>query len=224
VNSSADYSNSAHNLPNIQYTTDGHTDFLVSDVEADQHYRGDTPTNPDATVHLTFRHAMCMVDFKVCKQDPTDIFEIVLNTIRIDNIYFGGLYNPALGWIDRFGVPGSLPVFTGDPLDPLVLQHPDVLDPSTDPVEIPKSGEPLIMPLPQRLQFTDASLYVKYTLKRGGESTEYESEISLGTLHQLWEKDMHYTYNITINPGSPILFTANVVAWGAEQTAYYTFD
>ena len=228
-NSATTYSNTSHNVPDIQYTTDGHTDFLVSDIEANQHHRdeGDPnlPNNPDATVHFTFHHAMSLISFKVQKQDPSDNFEMVLKTIRLDNIYFSGVHNQELGWIARLGDRGSLTAFTGDPLDPLVLHHPDGVDPALDPVEVPQVGDDPVIPLPQYLRFTSATLYVEYTLQRGGGSpVAYECEVEIGEVTHEWERDKHYTYNITINPGNPILFTADVVVWGAEQTAYYTFE
>ena len=229
INSATTYSPSAHGIPNIQYTTDGHTDFLVADPKYNQHHRdeGDPnlPNNPDATVYFTFKHAMSWVDFTVRKQDPDNNYNMVLKSLRIDGIYFSGVYNQGLGWIATSGGTGSIAVYTHDPLNPLVLHHPDPLDPSTDPVQLPKAGDDEIMPLPQYLKWTDASLHVEYTLALGESSpTEYELDVPLGSIHDEWERNKHYTYQITINPGNPIMFTATVTTWDAEEEVYYYFE
>ena len=230
VNSATDYSSTAHNIPNIEYTTDGHTDFLVSDVVTDQVY-SDTNVSPayPNTVGFTFGHAMCWIDFIVRKVDPDDIFEMSLDLLRLDNIYFTGVYNQQLGWIATLGDKESILIFEsdGDPAHKVVLHdHADPL--AVPPVELyslPASGDPLIMPLPQYLAWTNASIHVTYTMKRGGGAgVQYVCDVPIGDVHPEWERNMHYTYHININPGNPILFTATVETWGAEEEVYYYFE
>lgn len=230
VNSAVTYSPSAFSIPNIEYTTDGHTDFLVSDVVTDQVY-SDTNVSPayPNTVKFTFSHAMCWVDFIVSKVDPDDIFEMSLDALRLDNIYFTGVYNQQFGWIAKIGDKDSITVFEsdGDPAHKVVLHdHADPLAmPPVELLSLPAAGDPLIMPLPQYLAWTDASIHVTYTMKRGDEAgVQYSCDVPIGDVQTEWERNKHYTYHIKVNPGNPILFTATVVSWDAEEEVYYTFE
>ena len=233
VNSATTYSPTAHGIPNIEYTTDGHTDFLVSDVKRDQHHRdeGDPnlPNNPDATVYFTFGHAMCWIDFIVRKVDPDDLYHIKLNVLQIKDIYFTGVLNQQLGWIATLGDKDDLTIFDdeGDPANRVELNdHADPLhEPPVELLSLPASGDPLIMPLPQYLKWTSASIHVEYSLSRGdGPATVYVFDVPVGDLHEEWEMNKHYTYRININPGNPILFTATVAMWDAEEEVYYYFE
>lgn len=225
VNSITTYSNTAHGIPNIEYTTDGHTDFLTSDIKKDQHHRdeGDPnlPNNPDATVYFTFGHAMCWIDFIVRKVDAEDTYHIKLEKLQLKNIYFKGVYNQQLGWIATLGDPGNLTIFDygGVPANKVELND------HTDLLSLPTLGDPLIMPLPQYLLWTEASIHVEYTISRGvDDEIEYEFDVPIGEIHEAWERNKHYTYHVNINPGNPILFTATVTTWDAEQEVYYTFE
>ena len=205
-NSSTTYSNEAHNIPDIQYTTNGHTDFLVSDPVCDQSKHA-----INSPVSFTFRHAMSLVDFTVRKQDPGNQFEITLTSIVIKDIYSSGVYNQQLGWIARLGDKGNLSAYTG----------------SLATSVTPSSPIGSVIPLPQTLRFSSAKLYVTYTQKLAGDLGDapvFENQVEIGEITHIWEKNRHYTYNITINPGNPILFTADVVVWDAEETGYYTFE
>lgn len=233
VNSATTYSPTAHGIPNIEYTTDGHIDFLVSDVKRDQHYHdeGDPnlPNNPDATVYFTFVHAMSRIDFIVRKVDPDDLYHIKLNVLQIKNIYFTGVYNQQLGWIATLGTTDNMTLFDneGDPANSVELNdHADPLaEPPVELLSLPSSGDPLIMPLPQYLKWTNASIHVEYSLSRGdGPAIEYVFDVPVGDIHKEWEMNKHYTYRININPGNPILFTATVDMWDAEEEVFYYFE
>lgn len=230
VNSADTYSPTAHSIPNIEYTTDGHTDFLVANVVTDQVY-SDTNVSPayPNTVRFNFNHAMCWIDFIVKKEDPDDLYHIKLDVLQIKNIYFTGVYNQQLGWIATLGDRGNMTIFDYDnvPANEIELyDHEDPLhEPPVELLSLPASGDPLIMPLPQYLKWTSAALHVEYSISLGvGAPVSYVFDVPIGDIHDEWERNKHYTYYVNIKPGNPIMFTATVTTWDAEQEVYYTFE
>lgn len=213
-NSPATYDNESPGIPEIKYTTDGFTDFLVSDIEENQRYYGENPVNPDATVHFTFRHAMCKVDFKVKKSDPDNLFTVSLTSLSLNDIYFTGVYNQYTRWNAQMGATDDLNIYSGSA----------TLD-NTTPLVISTVGGKLIMPLPQQLKNKAANLHVEYTLQRGSASpVSYQSDFLLEDVMDAWVMNAHYTYNINIFPGSPILFTASVEQWESEESGYFNVN
>ena len=209
-NSPDAYGNTVPGIPEIQFTTDGSRDLLVSDIAQDQSYRGGDPA--DGAVPLLFHHAMCKVDFAVKKNDPDNNYAIVLKEISLKYLQTTAVLHQS-GWGGGWG-SGDIDVFDGNA----------TMDRTTRAV-YPASGE--ILPLPQRLKGTGATLHVVYTFKIAGSDSdpvEYVNDVPLGDIHDLWEMEKHYTYNINISPGNPILFTATVEPWGSEQNGYYTVN
>ena len=211
TNSSDDYGNTIPGIPDIQFTTDGSKDLLVSEIAKNQSYRGGDPAN--GTVPLIFHHALCKVDFRVRKNDPSNLYDIVLKSISLKTLNTTAVLragNWGLGWGS-----GTIDVLTDGNV---------TMDKETY-ATYPTSGE--ILPLPQRLKGSSATLRVVYTFKIAGSSSapvEYVNDVPLGSLHDLWEMEKHYTYTISISPGNPILFTATVEPWGSEQNGYYTVN
>ena len=210
TNSPDPYGNTIPGIPEIQFTTDGSRDLLVSDIAQDQSYRGGNPA--DGVVPLLFHHKMCWVDFRVRKNDPLDRYNIVLESIDLRNLRTTGVLRSG-GWGSGWG-SGNIDVFSGSA----------AMDKTTY-ANYRSSGQ--ILPLPQLLKGTSATLRVVYTfgLAGSGDSpVEYVNEVPLGDLHDFWEMEKHYTYTINISAGSPILFTATVEAWGSEQNGFFTVN
>lgn len=219
------YEKDVPGLPDIQFTTDGSRDLLISELEQDLSYRG----GDEPVVSLTFHHAMCWVDFRVTKVDPSGKYDMYLQSISIEDIYSTAVYRQSSArWLSPSGVTGSISVFTAESDPGEELSHSVARDyPPKDGEGVP---ERQIMPLPQRLLSTASNtpvLHVVYSFKLKsdeGAPAVYESYYPLGKLHTRWEKEKHYTYNIHISPGVPLLFTATVKEWSNEQRGYFNVN
>ena len=212
-------------LPDIQFTSDGSRDLLVSELAQDLSYRGGAPS----TVSLTFHHAMCWIDFTVTKVDPSDKYDMYLKSISIEDVYSTAVYRQSTSrWLSPSGATGSISVFTADDDPGEELSHTVAKDfPPKDGGGVP---ERQIMPLPQRLTSSAANtprIRVVYAFKLKtdpGDPVEAPaSEFPLSNIpgHTRWDKEAHYTYNIHISPGVPLLFTASVTPWDTEQNGYF---
>lgn len=225
------YGNDVPGIPDVQFTTDASRDLLISDLAHDLSYRGGDP----ATVTLTFHHAMCWVDFTVTKVDPEDAYDMYLKSISIEDLFFTAVFKPKTDfsdddarWLSPSGATGNISVFSAAADPGVVLSHSVALDyPPKDGEGVP---ERLIMPLPQRLRSTATNtpvIHVVYSYKlKGavGDPAECESYYPLGRIHTRWDKEKHYTYNIHISPGVPLLFTASVERWNNEQNGYFNVN
>ena len=211
------YGNTIPGIPDIQFTTDGTRDLLISDIDQDLSYRGGAPA--DGVVSLLFHHAMCWVDFTVLKNDPGDEYDIVLKSLTIEELYPTSTYRlgSKYGWLSASGTPGDITVYNDSGID---------LSKDT-PTSLPLSGQ--ILPMPQQLKRTVHApvLHVVYTFKLRGSSDEpatYDCTYLLGDAHTRWEEEKHYTYNLRISPGVKILFTAQVEDWESEQNGYFVVN
>lgn len=206
------YSTASAGLPGIKFTTDGSLDLLVSDIAEDQSDSNENLDPNNGIVTLMFRHAMCWVDFSVKKEDAANDYDITLKSLVINNIRSSGVYEQENGWGNQVD-PTQLVFFSGSRL----------LDGSS-PCTFPTEGS--ILPLPQRLNWASNSptLQIVYTFKLRavvGDPVEYSANVDLGQITPLWERGKHYSYSISITPGNPIFFTANVQPWDTWQEAYY---
>ena len=223
------YGNTVPGIPDVKFTTDASRDLLISELEQDLSYRGGDP----ATVTLTFHHVMCWVDFTVTKVDPDDDYDMYLKSISIEDLFFTAVFSQnsdfsEARWLSPSGATDDISVFSTDAVPGVELSHSVALD--YPPKDIHGVPERQIMPLPQRLVSTAANtpvLHVVYSFKlKGavGEPATYESYYPLGRIHTRWEKEKHYTYNIHISPGVPLLFTASVVRWDNEQNGFFNVN
>jgi len=216
-------------LPDIQFTTDASKDLLISELAQDLSYR----SSHNSTVSLTFHHAMCWVDFTVTKVDPENKYDMYLKSISIEDLYFTAVFSPGpdlsgIRWLNHSGTTGDISVFSTN-VDPGVeLSHSTARNyPPLDGGGIP---ERQILPMPQRLVSTATNtpvIHVVYSFKLKddtGDPATYESYYPLGNLHPRWEKEQHYTYNVHISPGVPLLFTASVERWDNEQNGYFNVN
>ena len=228
------YDDDVPGLPDVQFTTDGSRDLLISDLAQDLSYRGGDP----ATVDLLFHHAMCWVDFTVTKVDPESKYDMYIQSISLIDIYGTAIYRQSSArWLSPSGATGSISVLSTDLDDPGDLGYPYGYELShSTPIDFPPkdgSGNPVrqVMPLPQRLTASGTNtprIRVVYAYKIHDDSgdppvTAPAAEFPLGTIpgHTRWDKEKHYTYNIHISPGVPLLFTASVENWDTEQNGYF---
>ena len=223
------YGNTISGTPDIKFTTDASRDLLVSDLAQDLSYR----SSHNSTVSLTFHHAMCWVDFTVTKVDPEGKYDMYLKSLSIEDIFFTAVFTNSSDfsearWLNRSGATGDISVFTADSDPGEELSHSTALDfPPKDGGGVP---ERQIMPMPQPLvstAYSTPTLHVVYSFKLKtdeGDPATYESYYPLGRLHTRWDKEEHYTYNIHISPGVPLLFTATVVRWDNEQNGYFNVN
>ena len=217
ANSIDNYGNTVPGVPEIEFTTDGTRDLLVSDLAQDLSYRGGNPAN--GTVTMTFHHTMSWVDFRVKKVDDGDLYDIVLKSIRLENLCGTAAYKLS-GWGAGWN-RGNFPAYDCGAGAGTVLYKDEA-----DRITFPTGGTKLLL-LPQGLKNTTANLEVIYTfhVKGSGDApVEYEENVLLGTLTTLWEEGKHYTYYVNISPGNPILFTAVAAAWDSEQNGYFNVD
>lgn len=211
------YGNNVPGVPEIEFTTDGTRDFLVSDLAKDLSYRGGNPA--DGTVSLVFHHTMSWIDFRVKKVDDSDNYDIVLKSIRLENLCQTAVYK-----LDGWGSGWSRVNFSA--YDCGVGAGTALDKDEEDRITFPTNGTKLLL-IPQALRYTAANLEVVYTFHvkgSGGDPVEYEENVRLGKLTTLWEEGKHYTYNVNISPGNPIQFTAVAAAWDSEQNGYFNVN
>jgi len=223
------YGTDVPGIPDVKFTTDASRDLLISELAQDLSYRGGDPS----IVTLLFHHVMCWVDFTVTKVDPSDEYDMYLKSISIEDLYFTAVFSQgsdfsSARWLSPSGAKGDISVFSTDANPGVELSHSVALD--YPPKDIHGVPERQIMPLPQRLVSTAANtpvLHVVYSFKLKtdpGAPAVYESYYPLGRLHTRWEKEKHYTYNVHISPGVPLLFTASVERWDNEQNGYFNVN
>lgn len=219
-NSTDDYANNVPGTPEIQFTTDGTEDLLVSELAQDLSYRGGDPA--DGTVTLQFRHTTSWIDFRVKKVDDDDDYDLVLKSITIENLCNTSVYSLS-GW----GSAWNRVDFSAYDCDDDINDDGTELDKDeADRITFPTGGDKLLL-IPQALRNTTANLKVVYTFKVHGSldvPVEYEENVLLGSLTTNWEEGKHYTYNVNISPGNLILFTTYVVTWDSEQNGYFTVN
>ena len=210
ANTAVAYGNDVPGAPEIQFTTDGTRDLLVSELAEDLSYRGGDPA--DGVVSLTFNHTMAWVDFAVKKVDDANSYTIKLKSITLQNVCQTAIYT-LNGWGNDSN-RGNFTVYDCGVGDGTELDKDE-----GDRITFPTGGTKLLL-IPQTLRNTTATLQVVYTIG----SHEYTESVLLGNITTLWEEGKHYTYKVNISPGNPILFTAVVAAWDAEQNGYFSVN
>lgn len=217
TNSTDAYGNNVPGVPEIEFTTDGSRDLLVSELAQDLSCRGGNPA--DGTVAMEFHHTMAWVDFRVKKVDDSDHYDIVLKSITLENLCETAAYK-----LNGWGAGWSRVDFSA--YDCGVGAGTDLDKDEGDRITFPTGGTKLLL-IPQGLRNTTANLEIVYTfhVKGSGDApVEYEENVLLGSLTSLWEEGKHYTYNVNISPGNPIMFTAVAAAWDSEQNGYFNVD
>ena len=216
-NSLDDYENDVPGIPDMEFTTDGTCDLMVSDLAQDLSYRGGNPA--DGVVTLEFHHTTSWVDFRVKKVDDSDHYDIVLKSITLENICQTATYDLG-GWSAGWN-RGSFSAYNCG-----VGAGTDLDKDEEDRITFPTGGTKLLL-IPQALRYTTANLEVVYTMRvhgSGDTPVEYEDNVRLGKITTLWEEGKHYSYYVNISPGNPIQFTAVAVAWDSEQNGYFNVN
>lgn len=198
------FSSATKCIPDIQYTADGHTDFLVSDV-----VKNKTSNDNSGVVVIPFNHALSMVDVSVVKVDPTSKYTVKLKAVRFDGIYSTAVLRSS-GWADWSGARGNLVLYADDPAD------------NTDDITLTTSAAPLqtVIPLPQELTNAAARLHVEFSVSYAGILHERTTarEVLLSKVFEgvgaHWEKNKHYTLELRVSPDDPIEFTVSWSDWG----------
>ena len=211
ANSSDPYANNVPGAPEIRFTTDGTRDLLVSELAEDLSYRGGDPA--DGVVSLESNHTMAWVDFAVKKVDDDDTYTINLKSITLQNLCSTAMYTLS-GWGNESN-PDNFSAYNYCGVGDGTVLYKD----EGDRITFPTGGTKLLL-IPQTLRNTTATLQVVYTIN----SHEYTESVLLGNITTLWEEGKHYTYKVNISPGNPILFTAVVAAWDAEQNGYFSVN
>lgn len=198
------YTSSSTGLPDMRYTSDGHTDFMVSDLVKDQTFASNS-----GVVELPFGHALSLVDVSVVKVDPTSKYTVKLKAVRFDGIYSTAVLRSS-GWADWSGARGNLVLYADNPAD------------NTDDITLTTTAQslPPVIPLPQELTNAAARLHVEFTVSYAGILHERTTarEVLLSNVFENvgshWEKNKHYTLELRVSPDDPIEFTVSWSDWG----------
>lgn len=212
------FTSASAGIPDIHYTTDGHTDFMVSSLVKNQSY----DTNSGVVV-LPFSHAMSKVDVYVNKQDPTSKYTVNLKAVSFNGIYHTGTigWDTSLetwDWASWSGQRQNLSVWEDDPDD----DSDDIV------LTLENQALPAVLPLPQSLADASARLHVEFSVSYEGILHERSTtrEVLLSQVFEeagaAWHKNSHYTLNITISPDDPIEFTVNWSDWGDAYNFHIT--
>jgi hypothetical protein len=158
---------------------------------------------------MPFNHALSKVDVTVNKDDPTSKYTVKLKAVRFDGIYSTAILRSD-GWTDHSGARGIFVLYADDPAD------------ATDDITLTTSVQSLatVIPLPQDLTNSATRLHVEFSVSYEGISHERSTsrEVLLSKVFEnagaKWEKNAHYTLNLTISPDDPIEFTVSWSNWG----------
>ncbi len=212
------YTSSSIGLPDIRFTSDGNTDLLYSDVEADQTYA----TN-SGEVQFDFNHALALVDLKAEKIDEDGLYGVTMKKVSFKGIYATGILKSSdWSWGNYSGSRQDLPVWEDDPddnSDDVVLAH--------------GSAAPLagVMPIPQDLTDDACWLHVEFEVSYHEDPLDPSSAVLTYTTSRnvylrdvffyagsAWTKNSHYTVTLQISPDRPIQFTVSWDDWGADHS------
>lgn len=201
--SGMNYSNNRTGIPDINFTlTDGKTDLMVTHLNESAPYIVKDLSKPavSGTVDLLFHHVLCKVNFVF--RLSTGGFDVNLTQIRFDHVHQTGTYNsydsPSC-WQNISG-DGTFTAFSG-----------------TQALSTSDTAIDSVMLLPQTLDDPyEVNLHIVYTV----DEDENSGDIVLSTKHASWDVNTQYTYTVTITPGVPIMFSADIKPWD-EETGYY---
>ena len=197
------YSDNRIGIPDINFTlTDGKTDLMVTHLNESAPYIVKDLSKPavSGTVDLLFHHVLCKVNFVF--RLSTGGFDVNLTQIRFDHVHQTGTYNsydsPSC-WQNISG-DGTFTAFSG-----------------TQALSTSDTAIDSVMLLPQTLDDPyEVNLHIVYTV----DEDENSGDIVLSTKHASWDVNTQYTYTVTITPGVPIMFSADIKPWD-EETGYY---
>lgn len=206
ANSTDSYTNTSPGIPDIQFTSDGTTELMVSDRVENQIYTSNTTNN--GVVPLSFNHVLSRIDVKAEKVDSDRKY-----TVTLESVSFKGLYKTAIlkssDW--SWQISGTRQeVWSVSPSPSPELSH----DSSTS------LGSAIL--LPQDLSNDASRLHVEFSVSYTDSGTPHSysttREVYLRDVFYdagaTWTKNTHYTLTIRIVPGNPIQFTVSWDTWG----------
>lgn len=213
---STPYTNSSAGVPDIRFTSDGHTDLLYSDVVANQTYA----TNA-GVVPFEFSHALALIDVKAKKVDSSDTYTVTLKSVSFKGLYMTAILGSSTwAWSNYSGTRQTILVWEDDPDnvgDDIVLAH-------NSPTSVGSA-----LPIPQVLTNDASRMHVEFDVSFYKDPLDQSTLQSYSTSRdvylkdvfyeagQEWTKDCHYTLTIWITPDKPIQFTVSWSDWGAEH-------
>ena len=202
------YTSASKNIPDIRFSSDGHTDLMVSDIVTNQTY-----SSQNGVVPLTFSHVLSKIDVKAEKVDSEGKY-----TVTLDAVSFKGLYGTAIlrNQSGNWELTGSRQdeVWRAAPTPSPELAHETATN----------IGSAIL--LPQDLSNDASRLQVEYSVSytEGGTTHSY-STVRQAYLRDVfysigggsWTKNSHYVVTLKITPGNPIQFTVSWDTWGADH-------
>ena len=210
-NSTNAYTSASKRIPDIRFTSDGHTDLMVSNIVKNQKISSNYGVVP-----LTFNHVLSKIDVKAEKVDSEDKY-----TVTLDAVSFKGLYGTAIlrNQSGNWELTGSRQeIWRAAPTPSPVLSH-------GTPINF---GSAIL--LPQDLSNDASRLQVEYSVSYLENPSDPTSTISYSTVREAylrdvfynigggaWTKSSHYTVTLKITPGNPIQFTVSWDNWGADH-------
>ncbi len=202
------YTSASKNIPDIRFSSDGHTDLMVSDIVTNQTY-----SSQNGVVPLTFSHVLSKIDVKAEKVDSEGKY-----TVTLDAVSFKGLYGTAI----LRNTSGNWEL-TGSRQDEVWRAAPT---PSPELAHETATHIGSAILLPQDLSNDASRLQVEYSVSytEGGTTHSYSTvrqaylrdvfySIGGGT----WTKNSHYVVTLKITPGNPIQFTVTWEDWGDDH-------
>jgi hypothetical protein len=213
ANSNNTYTNSSAGIPDIQFTADGYTDILYSDIITNQ-----TRASNSGVVDISFNHALALIDVFVQKiDDPDDDYIVTLNSVRFNGLYMTGILKSSdWSWYNYSGSRQSILVWEEDPLDD-----------SDDAIAELENGVShsigSVMPMPQSLSNDLSRLQVVFTLSSASLQSDRTTTQNVflrdvfTTAPYQWNRNAHYSLTIRISPDRPIEFTVSWSDWGADH-------
>lgn len=189
------YSNTSTGVPVMKFNATigkGLIDLMLADFDNTNQSKPALGTS----VNFTFRHLLSRVIFRFTKTgDDEDNFTVLLRDVRITNIY-----NTADNANGNWGTYSNLSTLS-------VYQDTTPEDDS-DNLVVPKTTANglAVMPIPQPFEGTEAKISISYLVISSGSSVgdEINAEIYVKDLHDGWEKNTLYTYNVNITPSVPL--------------------
>lgn len=206
--SDANYTNQSAGIPDLQFdNADGDVDLLVSEMESNL-----SKQSLSESVEFTFHHILSKVHVYI-KTSATSGTVQALN-VSFKDLVGRGVYHTDPEEFENSGWRSS------------DLQHDYYyVNPSSDePVTLTNSYQELghFLLIPQTLDGSTAQLYVQYQ-EEGSSPMPCSYNLADAALSQ-WEPETIYNYYITITPGSPIEFVAEIVPWGNDEGHVYITD
>lgn len=191
-------------IPDIWFAAiPGNEDLLVSEMETNL-----TKQALSETVDFTFHHVLSKVHVFIKTSAPSGTVQA--SNVSFKNLYPSGVFNTQTDYEEsEWTAWHSSHTYY-------------YVDPSADsPVVLTNSYQDLgcFLLIPQTLSGSASQLYVQYV--EGGSSPVPCSYNLADASLSHWEPETIYNYYITINPGNPIEFVAEIVPWDTDEGHVY---